>query len=120
MSKYLPLIGSAAFLLLSCSGQDRTSSTSAAPPTGDPSAPAIAVTQAAAQDLETGCGSCVFGMEGVQGCQLAVKVDGKPYLVSGVKMPGHESGLCDHSRMAAITGQVEDERFVATSFALKP
>lgn len=118
MSKYLPLIASAVFVLTSCSGEDYTSHASAASPAGDPSAPTLA--QPAAQDLETGCGNCVFGMDGVQGCQLAVKLDGKPYLVSGVEMPDHESGLCDHSRMAAITGQVEGERFVATSFALKP
>ena len=68
----------------------------------------------------TGCGSCVFGMEGVEDCVLAVRIDGKAYLVSGVEMPGHESGLCDHSRMASFDGKLDGDTFVARSFTLKP
>jgi hypothetical protein len=113
MSKLLPLIASLTILLASCSGNDHDSNSpdSAVSPTSP---------LAAAQTLEAGCATCVFGMTGVSGCLLAVKVADEPYLVSGVEMPGHESGLCDHSRMAELSGQLEGERFVATSFRLKP
>jgi len=90
---------------------------------GEKTATAPAATTAAApasQTLEVGCAGCVFHMPGAEGCQLAVKVDGQPYLVSGVEMPGHETGLCDRSRQADLKGKLEGDRFVATSFALKP
>lgn len=118
MSRFLPLIVSAAFLLASCSGHDQSSHSIAS--AASPAAPSSSPVATAAQTLEAGCATCVFGMEDVKGCQLAVKLDDKPYLVSGVEMPGHESGLCDHSRTAELTGHLDGERFIATSFALKP
>ncbi len=113
MFKVLSLAASTAFLVASCS-HERDSHPHLS--TDSPSAPV----PAAAQTLEVGCAGCVFGMPGAEGCQLAVKVDGKSYLVTGVEMPGHESGLCDHSRMAELTGRLEGERFVATNLSLKP
>ncbi|MEQ1891552.1 MAG: DUF6370 family protein [Planctomycetota bacterium] len=70
--------------------------------------------------VEVACAGCVFGMEGAKGCQLAAKIDGKVLLVSGVNMRPHDSGLCEASRMAEVSGAVEGERYVAASFALKP
>ncbi|MCH7721682.1 MAG: hypothetical protein IH988_11965, partial [Planctomycetes bacterium] len=35
--------------------------------------------------VTAGCGSCVFGMDGVEGCPLAVMIEDKPYLVTGVE-----------------------------------
>ena len=113
MSTVVPWIASTTLLFAACS-QDHSSHS---PASAD--SPSSRLT-AAAQTLETGCAGCVFGMQGAEGCQLAVKVDSKPYLVTGVEMPGHESGLCDHSRMAEVTGRLEGERFVATSFHLEP
>ena len=34
----------------------------------------------AARTVEAGCATCIFNMEGVKGCKLAVRIDGKPYL----------------------------------------
>jgi hypothetical protein len=111
MSKFLPSSVSSILLLAASLGCSHSSEAHPA------TAPAAV---AGAQTLEVGCGACVFHMPGVDGCPLAVEVDGKHYLVSGVEMPGHESGLCDHARTADLTGRLEGEQFVATSFSLKP
>jgi hypothetical protein len=37
-------------------------------------------------------------------CALAVKVDGKPLLVTGVTNPGHDSGICEHACQAEVIG----------------
>jgi hypothetical protein len=58
-------------------------------------------------------------MEGVSGCQLAVKIDGKPYLVTGADVDAHSAGLCSASKQAEVTGTVKDGKFASTSFALK-
>jgi len=50
--------------------------------------------------VEVGCAGCLFDMEGAEGCQLAVKVDGKTYLVSGVDIDTHEAGLCESTKQA--------------------
>ena len=80
----------------------------------------VPATVAGAREFEAGCAACVYHMEGAQGCQLAVLVDGKHYYVSGVDMPGHESGLCDGPQRTLLVGKVEGDRFVATSLAMKP
>ncbi len=70
--------------------------------------------------VQAGCGSCIFHMPGVKGCKLAVKIDGKPYLVSGAAVDAHTSGLCSAEKQAEVRGKVQGEQFVATSFKLKP
>lgn len=75
--------------------------------------------------VKVGCGSCIYGMSGVSGCPLAVKVDGKPYLVSGVDMDdlgdAHAAdGLCSIEREAKATGKVKGDRYVATKMELLP
>ena len=79
--------------------------------------PAIQVT--------AGCGSCVFGMEGVEKCPLAVKIDGTAYLVTGVEMDAlgdahAEDGLCNIERQATTWGHLEGDRFVAERMELLP
>lgn len=105
----LPAIA-VATLFFACSQSERNDGVRAA----------SAVDSTNAQTLEVGCAGCVFNMPGADGCQLAVKIGDKIHLVSGVEMPGHESGLCDHSRMASVNGQLDGERFVATALELKP
>jgi hypothetical protein len=83
-------------------------------------AAASAAVPADARQLEAGCGSCMFQMKGVQGCKLAVKVDGTPYLVTGAKIDAHALGLCEETKTALVAGSVQGGEFVATSFTLKP
>ena len=61
----------------------------------------------------------------MRGCKLAVKIDGKPYLVTGTEIDDHgdahdPAGLCVIAREALVSGKVEGEKFVATSFELQP
>jgi len=74
--------------------------------------------------VEASCGQCNFGMKG-KGCSLAVKIDGKPYFVDGTKIDDHgdshgADGFCSKVRQAEVTGEVKNDRFVASSFKLLP
>jgi len=69
--------------------------------------------------LEAGCAGCIFNMEGAEGCELAVKIDDKPYLVSGIEVDTHGSGMCDSALKATVSGKVQGDKFVATEFELK-
>ncbi|RKR09407.1 hypothetical protein C8C83_1037 [Flavobacterium sp. 90] len=74
------------------------------------------------QIVETACGECQFGMKG-KSCDLAVRIDGKPYFVDGTTIDEHgdahaEDGFCNKIRKASVTGKVENGRFKATSFTL--
>lgn len=89
------------------------------------SAPAPALVTTVSQTVEAACATCVFEMEGVSGCKLAVKVDGKAYLVSGTDMDDHgdahaSDGMCHIARKAVVDGEVIGDRFVASSFKLLP
>ena len=70
------------------------------------------------QKLSAGCGMCIYKMPGVEGCETAVKVDGKPDLVTGAKTDAMAPGLCGGEKTAEVTGKVEGDKFVATSFKL--
>ena len=77
------------------------------------------------QIVEASCGQCNFGIKGKGGCDLAVKIDGKPYFVDGVKMDNHgdahaHDGMCSVVRKAEVSGEIVDNRFKATSFKLLP
>ncbi len=79
----------------------------------------------AARIVEAGCATCVYDMQGVEGCKLAVKIGGKPYLVTGTEIDDHgdahgPAGLCVTARKALVSGKVEGDKFVATSFELQP
>ena len=75
--------------------------------------------------VEAGCATCIFHMEGVAGCKLAVRIDGKPYLVAGSDIDDHGDahagdGLCNAARNAVVEGKIDGGRFVATRFELQP
>lgn len=74
------------------------------------------------QIVEASCGQCQFGMEGY-GCELAVRIDGKPYFVDGTSIDSHgdahaNDGFCAAIRKAAVVGEIKNNRFVASSFKL--
>lgn len=77
------------------------------------------------QVVEASCGQCNFGMKDKKGCDLAVRIDGKPYFVDGTNLDDHgdahaEDGFCSKVRKAEVTGEVKNNRFVASSFKLMP
>lgn len=105
-----------------------------ATPAPEPTAPAVepetapaptdatpAVSQdVAEQTLEVACAGCIFKMEGAEGCELAAKIDGKAYLVSGASFDAHSTGLCDASKQADAAGKIEGDKFIVTKMELKP
>jgi hypothetical protein len=73
--------------------------------------------------VEAACGQCQFGMKDKKGCDLAVRIDGKSYFVEGTTMDDHgdahaKDGMCSAVRKAEVTGEVKDNKFVASSFKL--
>ena len=83
-----------------------------------------ATTEVSDQLVEASCGQCQFGMEG-NGCDLAVRIDGKTYYVDGSSIDDHgdahsDDGLCNCIRQAKVTGNIKDGRFVAESFQVLP
>lgn len=77
------------------------------------------------QVVEASCGQCKFGMTSKKGCDLAVRIDGKSYFVEGTKLDDHgdahaQDGFCSAIRKAEVTGEVVNEKYVATSFKLLP
>lgn len=83
-----------------------------------------ATDEAGALSVEASCGQCNFDMPG-DGCDLAVRIDGETYFVDGSHTDDHgdahaPDGLCNAIRQAEVEGQVEEGRFVATSFVLVP
>jgi len=71
-------------------------------------------------EYEVACAGCIFKMAGAKGCQAAIKVDDKTYLIKGTPVDAHVVGLCGASAKANLSGAVKDGVFVATSFALLP
>ena len=74
--------------------------------------------------VEASCGQCQFGLPG-GGCELAVRIDGEPYLVDGTGIDDHgnshaEHGFCNAVRHARVSGRIEDGRFKSKSFAVIP
>lgn len=72
--------------------------------------------------VEASCGECKFGMKG-KSCDLAVRIDGKPYFVDGTTIHDHgdahaDNGFCNAIRKASVTGEIKGNRFQATSFTL--
>ncbi len=84
------------------------------------------VTAVPKQIVEASCGECKLGMKET-GCSLAVRINGKSYLVTGNAQPldkygdAHaEHGMCNEIRKAEVEGEIRDGKFVATTFKLLP
>ena len=59
------------------------------------------------------------------GCDLAVRIDGKSYFVEGTTIVDHgdahdHDGFCSAVRKAEVIGEIKDNKFVVTSFKLLP
>ena len=83
-----------------------------------------AATRSQAGAVEASCGQCQFGMD-APGCDLAVRLDGTPHFVDGSGIDDHgdahgPDGLCNVIRLADVSGEIVDGRFVARSFVLRP
>ncbi|MBL8861649.1 MAG: hypothetical protein JNK02_06515 [Planctomycetes bacterium] len=77
-----------------------------------------------AGEVEAACGACILGLAG-DGCELAVRIDGRVLLVDGSGIDDHgdahaPDGFCNATRRARVTGRVEGGRFQAASFELLP
>ncbi len=78
-----------------------------------------AVIQFTNRVAEVSCGQCQLEMKG-DGCDLAVRIDGKSYYVDGSSIDDHgdahgDGGLCNCIRKAKVSGEIVDGRFVAKS-----
>ena len=71
------------------------------------------------ETVEIACGSCVYGMDGVQGCKLAAKINGDPILVTGSDLDLHEHHLCSTASDAVVSGEVDGGVLVASSVVVK-
>lgn len=77
---------------------------------------------ATSQIVEAACGQCQFGMK-AKGCDLAIRINGKPYFVDGTTMDQQgdahaHDGLCNMVRKAKVSGEIVENRFKATAFEL--
>ena len=86
--------------------------------------PARALVIAEPTVVEASCGECQFGMDG-EDCDLAVRIDGQSYFVSGTSVDEHgdahaADGFCNAIRHARVTGHTEGRTFVAETFELLP
>lgn len=76
------------------------------------------------QIAEVSCGQCQFDLKSQEGCDLAVRIDGKSYFIDGAHIDdfgdAHDknSGFCEVIRRAKVTGELLDNRFQATSIEL--
>jgi len=92
---------------------DGKSSHAAGQPDHDPAGKVITN-----QLVDVGCGNCIYSMNGVKGCQLAVKIDDKTYLVTGADdVDAHK--FCSVAKKALVSGQIEGNKFAATKFEVQ-
>ena len=74
------------------------------------------------QVVEASCGMCQFGVK-TKECSLAIRIDGKVYLVDGTTIDEHgdahaKDGFCEAIRKAEVQGEIVNNRFKATYFKL--
>ena len=72
------------------------------------------------QAVELGCASCMFDLEGAEGCETAVKVGDKVLMLSGFELDAHKSGLCKATKKAEVAGSIDGDNFVASAVRLLP
>ncbi len=76
------------------------------------------------QVAELSCGQCKFDLDSESGCSLAVRLDGKAYFVEGFKIDdfgdAHDEhiGFCNVIRKGEVTGEIVDNKFVASAIKL--
>lgn len=76
------------------------------------------------QTVEISCGQCQFGLTSQDGCDLAVRLDGKAYFVDGADIDDfgdahdEQTGFCEVVRKAEVKGHLEDNRFKVSSVKL--
>lgn len=76
------------------------------------------------QVVEIACGECQFKMKG-KDCELAIKLDGKPYFVDGKNIDDFgdahgEHGFCNAVSKAEVSGEIVNNRFKAKEIKLFP
>ena len=118
----IPSVALAA-LTIGCRSDEGANGGDGAPEPAPP-APAVAVAPSLGLEVEAACGQCQFHMPG-EGCDLAVRLDGRTYFVQGTGIDQHgdahaDDGFCNAIRRARVTGRVEGDVFVASSFELLP
>ena len=74
------------------------------------------------QTVEAACGQCRLGLPG-EGCDLAVRINGKSYFVDGTDIDSHgdahaKDGFCEAIRKAEVRGEIKNDRFQVTYFKL--
>ena len=75
-----------------------------------------------ARIVEAACGQCQFELAG-DGCDLAVRFDGRAYFVDGTSIDDHgdahaTDGFCNAVREARASGTVVGGRFQSDAFML--
>jgi len=77
------------------------------------------------KEVEIACGECQFKLKG-KSCDLAVRIDGKPYFVDGKGIDdfgdAHDEkhGFCNVISKAKVTGEIVNGRFKAEKINLLP
>ncbi|MGM9477889.1 DUF6370 family protein [Pedobacter sp. GSP4] len=76
------------------------------------------------QTVDIACSECQFKMKG-KDCELAVKINGKPYFVDGKGIDDFgdahgEHGFCNAISKAEVTGEIVNNRFKAKEIKLLP
>jgi hypothetical protein len=76
------------------------------------------------QIASVSCGQCQFELNSEDGCDLAVKIDGKAYFVEGFEIDdfgdAHDehTGFCEVIRKGEVVGKIENNKFIASSIKL--
>ncbi len=86
---------------------------------GENAPPSAGLNVSQERTVEVACASCIYHIPGVKGCKLAATIDGKPMLVTGVRVNAHKLGLCSQAKKAVVAGKVDGDNFVATKFEVK-
>lgn len=82
------------------------------------------VNEQTAQLMEVACGECQFDLPG-DGCDLAVRIDGKAYFVEGTGIDEHgdahaDEGFCNAVRQAEVKGELIADKFHIAELKLLP
>lgn len=106
--------------LTGCKKEETPAATGPSLPTiSESDAPSVMVASFENRSLEVGCGKCIYEMPGVDDCTPAVKINGVPFLLTGVDLAAHDEGLCEAAKTAVVSGKVEDGKFVATDVSIE-